>query len=193
MRIIGGEYRGRKIKQPPFGFVRPTKDRIREAVFNMIAEKTPGSVVLDLFAGSGAYGLEGLSRGAQRVVFVEGSAKCARILGENITDLGVRSKTSIIVDDAAGVVKDLSERGDSFDIIFADPPYDKDLAKKILIIINYYDILKPSGLLIIEHSRLEALAGVEGRLSVLKQKTYRNTVISVLIKNDKKSDLSRDF
>ena len=100
MRIIGGEFRGRKIKQPASEAVRPTKDRIREAVFNIIAEKVPGSDVLDIFAGSGAYGLEALSRGAQRCAFVEEKEECGRIITENIRLLGVGGRARVTTEDA---------------------------------------------------------------------------------------------
>ena len=181
MRIIGGEFRGRKIKQPEFETVRPTKDRIREAVFNMIAGKTNGSLVLDLFAGSGAYGLEALSRGAARAVFVEKDKRCSRIIEENLRTLGIEEeeKDIIIIKDTFDFIENIEKTRKGFDLIFSDPPYNKGMAKKILIKVNQYDILNPSGLLIIEHHAAESLPEEEGNVSILKQKTYGDISVSV--------------
>ncbi|RKY43277.1 MAG: 16S rRNA (guanine(966)-N(2))-methyltransferase RsmD [Candidatus Makaraimicrobium thalassicum] len=182
MRIIGGKYRGRRIKQPGFAAVRPTKDRIREAVFNIIAAKVPGAGVLDIFAGSGAYGLEALSRGAEKALFVEKNRRCGRAIGENIRLLGAEERARIITGDVFKSMELLAKSGQSFDLAFSDPPYNRGMAKKTLIIINHYDILKPAGLLIIEHHRAEDIPEVEGNVSIFKQKTYKNIFISVFLK-----------
>jgi 16S rRNA (guanine966-N2)-methyltransferase len=182
MRIIGGEFRGRKIKQPPFEAVRPTKDQVREAVFNVIAEKVPGSKVLDIFAGSGAYGLEALSRGAEECVFVEKRSQCSRVITENIRLLGIVERTKIKTKDALKTLELFGKNGERFDLIFSDPPYNKGMGKKTLIMVSHYDILKPAGLLIIEHHRSESIPEVEGNVSIFKQKTYGDISISVFLK-----------
>ncbi|MDD5634541.1 MAG: 16S rRNA (guanine(966)-N(2))-methyltransferase RsmD [Candidatus Omnitrophica bacterium] len=181
MRIIGGQFRGRKIKQPELETTRPTKDRIREAVFNIIAVRVPGSKVLDIFAGSGAYGLEALSRGAEEAVFVEKNKVCSGVLNENIQVLGVTDDSEVIAADFFEIGGTLKEKG-PFDLVFLDPPYSKNLAKKALIMINQYDILGHSGLLIIEHSSEESLPGKEGGISLVKQKTYKKICISIFLK-----------
>jgi len=165
MRIIGGEFRGRKIAFPEKKDVRPTKDRIREAIFNVIAEKVPGAKVLDIFAGSGAYGLEALSRGAESAVFVDNDEDCCDIINKNIKSLSLKEDCSIKRYDVFGIIEEISSKKHKFDLIFADPPYNIGLAKKTLIMINQYDILSPSGLLIIEHSRHESLPESDGKLS----------------------------
>ncbi|MGB2600502.1 MAG: 16S rRNA (guanine(966)-N(2))-methyltransferase RsmD [Candidatus Omnitrophota bacterium] len=182
LRIIGGQFRGRKIKHPETVTVRPTKDRIREAVFNMIAEHVPGASVLDLFAGSGAFGLESLSRGAERVVFVEQDSSCSSVLAGNISSLEVEAQTAIIRKDAFKSIELLNEDKEGFDLIFSDPPYNMGMAKKTLIMINHYDILNPSGLLIIEHHRREEISDLSGNVSLCKQKTYKDISISVFRK-----------
>ncbi len=179
MRIIGGEFRGRKIRQPGTGAVRPTKDRIREAVFNIVAAEVPGAKVLDIFSGSGAYGLEAVSRGAEKAVLVESDRSSAGTISENVRALGVGDKVRTEVADAFETVESLSEDKERFDLVFADPPFGKGLAKKTLLIINQYDILFPSGLLIIEHHAEECLPETEGNLSVYKKKTYGDILISV--------------
>ncbi len=179
MRIIGGSLRGRKIEYPDSKDVRPTKDRIREAVFNVIARDVPGSRVLDLFAGSGSYGLEAYSRGALFVLFVDNSKTSCDTITSNIVKLDAGSRCEVSSSDVFGLFDEKNNvRSAFFDLIFADPPYAKGLAKKALIMINQYDILSPSGTLIIEHDSGESLPEKEGKLSLFKQKTYKNVNIS---------------
>ena len=182
MRLIAGEHRGRKIKQPSLDIARPTKDRVREAVFSMLASNVPASRVLDIFSGSGAYGLEALSRGAASCTFIEKNPKCSGVLKENITLLGLEGVSSVITLDAEKVIKILGEEDRKFDLIFADPPYKYNIIKKLLIMIYQYDILNPTGALVIEHSAKEKLPDVEGDITIYKQKTYGNTSISVFLK-----------
>ncbi len=180
MRIIGGEYRGRKIRYPELEQVRPTKDRVREAVFNMIAEWISGARVLDLFAGSGSYGLEAVSRGAASVLFVEENGQCVRTIGENVDTLGCSARTLIISGDVFDALKRFGSAGkEKFDLIFADPPFRQDTAKKTLLAINNYDIVNRSGLLVIEHHVGESLQGVAGDITLFKQKTYKDISISL--------------
>jgi len=193
MRIIGGKYRGRKIKQPKSKTVRPTKDRVREAVFNVIAEKVPDSRVLDLFAGSGAYALEALSRGAKEAVFVEKEQITAGIIKENVRILEIEEPTKIIVRNVDKAMDLLNRENRQFDLIFCDPPYNIDMIKKTLIMVNHYDILSHLGLMVIEHHRDENIPRYEGNVFICKQRTYGKTLISIFQKNDKKSNLSRDI
>jgi len=182
MRIIGGEFKGRKIEYPEFKTVRPTKDRIREAVFNMIAEWVPGARVLDLFAGSGAYGLESLSRGALELVLVDNDARCAEVIEKNVSTLKIKNKAKVLTDDVFEAIPILSNSKERFDIVFADPPFNKEMAKKTLITINHYDILNRPSLLILEHSRNEAVPEEEGSAIISRQKTYKDILISLYIK-----------
>ncbi len=179
MRIIGGHLRGRKIIQPSLDTVRPTKDRIRESVFNIIAVETPEAVVLDLFSGSGAYGLEALSRGAARAVFVDKDPECCKVIAENIKILGLEDISTVLTGDAEDIIESLAASGDRFDLIFSDPPYNSNVSKNILLKINQYDILNPSGTLVIEHLSAENIPKEGGNVSLCKQKTYKDIDISV--------------
>ena len=183
MRIIAGEFRGRKIKRPESDLTRPTKDMVRESVFNMIGQYMPDKNVLDLFAGRGAYGLEAISRGAIEAVFVENDINSSKAIEENINTLKVGEKTKIIKADAFKALKDLGEKKERFDLVFCDPPYSKGLAKKALNMIYQYDILMPSGMLVIEHHREEVLPEALSDLFLTKNKTYRYTSISIYNKN----------
>lgn len=122
LRIIGGMWRGRKLRFPPSPEIRPTPDRVRETLFNWIAARLPGARCLDLFAGSGALGLESLSRGATHVTFVERDAAAARELGARLSEWGA-SGAEVEHGDA---LRFLGGAGRPFDIVFLDPPFDSD-------------------------------------------------------------------
>jgi 16S rRNA (guanine(966)-N(2))-methyltransferase RsmD len=181
MRIIGGTYRGRKIEWPDLGSVRPTKDRIRQAVFNVLGDTVENRRVLDLFAGSGAFGLEALSRGATGCIFVDDDVRCVKVIKKNMMFLGVNA-ADIIRGDVFKTVEELHRKKESFDIIFADPPYNAGLAKKTLITLGCYDILTRPALVIVEHHEDEGLSEGQGSLSILKQKTYNDIVVSFYLK-----------
>jgi 16S rRNA (guanine966-N2)-methyltransferase len=119
LRIIGGEWRGRKIHFPPVEAIRPTPDRVRETIFNWLQADTPGSCCLDLFAGSGALGLEALSRGARRVVFVDVDPAVTRHLSDTLATLKC-DRADVVRSDAA---RYLAGTAEPFDIVFLDPPY----------------------------------------------------------------------
>jgi len=182
MRIIGGKYRGRKIQFPLDRSVRPTKDRIRESVFNMIAEWLPGSRVLDLFAGSGAYGLEAVSRGATTAVFVDDNVRSIKLIQENARTLGIVEGIIALKEDVFSGIETLEKRKEKFNIVFSDPPYNKYLAKKTLITIDRCDILIRPGLLVLEHHKEECLPEDGLGLSILKKKTYKDISITVYVK-----------
>jgi 16S rRNA (guanine966-N2)-methyltransferase len=129
MRIVAGEWRGRRIKAPAGNTVRPTADRVREAWMSILQHRLPGASVLDLFAGSGALGLEALSRGAASVVFVEIAPASLRALGENIETLGAGEAVTVRRGDALRFVEALERH--AFDLAFADPPYGHGAAVRL--------------------------------------------------------------
>lgn len=130
MRIIAGRWRGHRLRPLTGKGVRPTTDRVREAWMSALGGTLTGLSVLDLFAGSGALGLEALSRGAERVVFVERSRGVLRILEGNIEHLGASEEVTVVVDDAFRYVSTLTER--AFDVALADPPYDTGDARQMI-------------------------------------------------------------
>lgn len=136
MRIIGGTYRGRPLVAPDGLAVRPTTDRVREALFNILEHgDTPlaGACVLDLFSGSGALGLEALSRGARSVLFVETDADARGAIRENVESLGATGATRIFRRDATQLGSMPGDKGGPFDLVFLDPPYGKGLGMKALV------------------------------------------------------------
>jgi len=158
MRIIAGKYRSRIIRMPKAAEIRPTKDRVRESLFGILGELVCGKTVLDLFAGSGAFGIEALSRGARRAVFVEKDGRCVRTIKENLSLLGIgEDSASVVRADALKALEGLELKKERFDLVLLDPPYYKDMAKKCLIKINRHDILSPHCVIAAEHHKNDVL------------------------------------
>src|SRR5581483_3438657 len=118
MRIIAGRFRSRKLKTVPGISVRPTPDRLREALFNVLAPRIKGAVFLDAYAGSGAVGIEALSRGAQRVILIEKNARALETIRENLSSLGIKDEATLVRGGAAALLPDYAA-----EIVFIDPPY----------------------------------------------------------------------
>ncbi len=179
MRIIGGQYRSRLIEMPKGADARPTQDRVREAIFNILADVN-GKRVLDLFAGSGAYGLEALSRGACHAVFVENNSRCLSAIESNLTSLDIpESKHTVLRSSAYVALPVFAKDAEQFDLIFVDPPYHKDMARKCLIYLDYYDILSKAGLVVVEHFKVDSLETELENIVPEKERKYGDTVISI--------------
>lgn len=146
LRIIGGEWRSRRLPFADVPGLRPTPDRVRETLFNWLQGRTPGSRCLDLFAGSGALGFEALSRGAQDVVMVEKHPAAAAVLRENIALLGAQHAT-LIHDDA---FRYLQRETAAFDLVFLDPPFRQNLLGPVLESLFSRSLLKPNGMIYLE-------------------------------------------
>lgn len=143
IRITSGEFRSRTIKSPRSNFTHPMGAREKIALFNMVADYLPGARVLDAFAGSGALGIEALSRGALGAVFVEKNAKVARAIKENLRSLGLMGKSEVYVSEVGKYVTE-----EKFDLIIADPPYDNFEIEDIIYLTKY---LKDGGALVLSH------------------------------------------
>lgn len=158
MRIIGGKHRGRKLAEFSTGEIRPTADRAKEALFNILAPQIVGAEVLDLFCGSGSLGLEAVSRGAKRAHFNDISKNSLTVLKKNILSLGEDGKCTVTNRDFSEF---LSTSADRFDIIFIDPPYRQEYGIRALEIIAERGLLNDGGIAVYERDR--AFAGeVEG-------------------------------
>ncbi|MFA5085620.1 MAG: 16S rRNA (guanine(966)-N(2))-methyltransferase RsmD [Candidatus Omnitrophota bacterium] len=182
MRIIGGEYKSRSISMPRGVEIRPTQDKVREALFNILGDIT-GRRALELFAGSGAFGIEAISRGAVSVTFVDNNFRCVQTIKSNLESLGItKSKYSVIKGNALTMPEKFLGRGQEFgkfDIVFLDPPYYRGMAKKCLINIDSYDIVSPVGLVIVEHSKKDALYAELERFVFVDERRYGDTVITI--------------
>ena len=158
MRVITGIYKGRRLKTLEGSAVRPTSDRMRETLFNILAPRIEGARFLDLCAGSGAIGIEALSRGAGQVTFVESSRKSSTVISENLRHCEIRNGYTFIARDALMTLKYLAQEKQQFDLIYFDPPYDSELYSPVLWQIARGNLLTEDGILIVEHRRQLVLA-----------------------------------
>jgi 16S rRNA (guanine966-N2)-methyltransferase len=178
VRVIGGAAKGRKLRAPKGSSVRPTADRVKESLFNILQRDFFGARVLDVFAGTGNLSIEALSRGAAGAVLIDASERSGAIIRENLRRLGFAAQTEVWISPAARALKSLSRRGASFDFIFLDPPYEQDLVGRALEIIGRGNLLRPDGILVIEHSAREAVSATYGSLQLHDQRGYGDTLLS---------------
>ncbi len=173
MRVVGGACKRRLLKTPARG-VRPTRGSIREAIFNVLGGVVEDALVLDIFAGSGALGIEALSRGAKHCTFVE---KRPRVLRANLALLGLSDRSLVLSEDFRPALR--RSKGNAFDVIFCDPPYNRHHIQPTLEIIARYDLLSADGIIAAEHSPLEHYEMPEN-MKLWKQKNYGNTTVTFL-------------
>jgi len=179
VRVISGKLKGRRLVGGKKMRIRPTSDRVKESVFNVLQEEMVGKRVLDLFAGAGSFGIEALSRGAEWVTFVDASQQSINVLKKNLRNLNLESKSTVVRLDG---LKALNKLKQNFHMIFADPPYLKGFMQRIIDSITQSEILEKNGILILEHHKKETFSLPEEKLSVLKQKKFGDTVVSFLSK-----------
>ncbi len=183
-RIITGIFKSRVLKLPKSEFVRPSREMVRKAVFDVLGDCVKGKNILDLFSGSGAFGFEALSCGARKAVFVDSMHLCKKIIRENAALLDVEDKCDIICKDVFFVLPRLERLAEKFDIVFADPPYSGNLAKKFLLKIGKYDILLPSAIVVIEHYKKNELPDLCDNLALWQLKKYGDTFVSFYTLNN---------
>lgn len=180
MRVIGGTAKGQPLKSLPGENTRPTLDRVKESMFNMIQLHIFEAKVLDLFGGSGALGIEALSRGGKFAHFVEEHRGSISVIQENLGKTRLKEKSRILSMDFRRALETLKSEGQSFDLIFLDPPYGKGLEKEALELIAEKELLAPGGLIIIEQDKGESLEVSGEAYIVWKEKKYGNTFVRVL-------------
>lgn len=179
MRIITGIAKGISLTAPRGLAVRPTGDRVKESLFNMLGEKITGSLVLDMFAGTGNLGIEALSRGAAQAVFIDSGPRSVRCVRENLARTCLAERAIVLARDAWQALRQLAAEGRRFDIIFCDPPYNKGLAAKAPAMVGALDLLTPAGLLVVEHARHETMADETAKLQKVRDVKYGETVLSI--------------
>jgi RNA methyltransferase, rsmD family len=177
VRVISGSARGLKLNTPGDDRVRPTTDRVKESMFNIVQDWVYDSQVLDLFAGSGALGIEALSRGASQAVFCDNSLDSIKIIKSNIEKARVVDRSQIVSGDFKRCLRDMEAKNQSFDMIFVDPPYYEGLFEEVLDTIRSCKILKKDGIVIVEHDAKKPIGQVEG-LEVYKEKKYGITMLT---------------
>jgi len=201
MRITGGRFSGRRLEHPKGPPIRTTQDRIRQNLFNLLADRVEGARVLDLFAGSGALGIEALSRGAKEVTCVDRSGFAIRAIRENLktleigtryqkqqsvpgTELGKGEPVTVIRADAIQLLRRLHQRkAPPFDLVLLDPPYGRVWARKTLNALGRYAILSPSGVVVVEHAKQDPLPSQideeANRLVSQRQEQYGDTALTI--------------
>jgi RNA methyltransferase, rsmD family len=177
VRVISGSARGLKLNTPGDDRVRPTTDRVKESMFNIVQDWVYDSQVLDLFAGSGALGIEALSRGASQAVFCDNSLDSIKIIKSNIEKARLADRSQIVSGDFKRCLRDMEAKNQSFDMIFVDPPYYEGLFEEVLDTIRSCKILKKDGIVIVEHDAKKPIGQVEG-LEVYKEKKYGITMLT---------------
>lgn len=179
MRVIAGSFKGLQLKGSSKLNIRPTKDRVKEALFNIIGHKIVGANFLDLFSGYGNIGIEAISRGANSVTFVDNNKLCVKIIKENLSILKQNNpeKNSVLCDDVINILKNIRKYKYRFDIIFMDPPYDTNLAEKSLFEVNRYDILNQAGWIVTEIPSRKNISKKINQLKQFRKEIYGNTEI----------------
>jgi 16S rRNA (guanine966-N2)-methyltransferase len=180
VRIIGGECRGRKLRPVPGRGVRPTADRIREAVFNILGPSVRDATVLDLFAGTGALGLEALSRGAAAAVFVDRMPDALRTISRNLADLGLADRGRVVRWDLSRNLGPLRNHRPPFDLVFCDPPYGKGWLGTVLPRLFRAGCLAEGARLAVEHPAEESPPEVPGGPRLSDRRRYGKTLVSFL-------------
>lgn len=178
LRVISGSARGHRLKTPDSKATRPTADRVKESLFNIIAPHIESSNILDLYAGTGSLGIEALSRGAAAAVFVDSSDVNLKIIKYNLVHTRLEEKGRIIRGKLPDAVNLCGICSSKYDIVFMDPPYGKNFVIKTLNVILKSDIINKNGTIIIEREKDDKVPQKLGNIELVREKAYGGTVLS---------------
>ena len=178
MKIVGGEFKGRKLKNLKSVKMKATPMRVKEALFNILGNKVVGSSFLDLYAGSGQIGIEALSRGAEEVVLVDNHPVAIRLIRVNLGFLPAKEDLTLTRNNVLKAIGKLSKKRKEFDIIFLDPAYQSSLVKNTLQALAKSDIVKITSLVVAEHHKFLDLNKKIGSLERVRQERYGDTILS---------------
>lgn len=179
MRVVSGSCKGRPLKAVPGNTTRPTTDKVKEALFNMIGPYFDGGLGLDLFAGSGGLGLEALSRGLDKVIFIDREPKAIQTIYENLSACKFEEKAEVYRNDADRAIKPLIKREIAFDYVFLDPPYKKQQLVHLMEKMDKQGLVKLDGLIVCEHSFDIELPQAVGRFSQMKHEKYGMIAVTI--------------
>lgn len=179
MRIITGDFKGRRLEMPENYNIRPTTEKVKEAIFSIIAANLEDAVCVDLFSGTGNLGLEALSRGAAKCYFCDYSRESLALIKRNIERCRAEEWSVIIPGDFERTLTRLGERGEKIDIFFLDPPYKKGLYQKCFELINEYGLLAYEGIIIAEHNVSDSLDDRIWGFEKIKERTYGTVAITI--------------
>lgn len=181
MRVIAGCARGRQLKTKKGMETRPTADRVKESVFNILTQRIAGAHFLDIFAGNGGMGIEALSRGATKCVFIEKNNQCVTIIKGNLALCGLQDRAAVLSRDAPAAVASLQRHRQTFDIIFLDPPYHSPDLAKVMRQLARDNILAADGIVIVEHHIRDTGWRDESVWQIIREKVYGDTAMTFLV------------
>lgn len=186
MRVIAGSAKGHRLRGLRGLEVRPTADRIKEALFSIVLSRfdLAGASVLDLFAGTGALGIEALSRGAERAVFVERHAPMAKALEANLLRCGFRGRGEVVALPVERALRKLTDRGDRFDGVLLDPPYERGWLERTLVLLGEGVVLARDAWVMAEHHTDERLADAYGVLRLTQARSYGKTGLALFVRRE---------
>jgi 16S rRNA (guanine966-N2)-methyltransferase len=174
MRVTGGIGKGRRLKVPPGSRVRPTSDKVKQALFNILGEKVKGASFLDLYAGTGGVGIEALSRGAEKVVFIDDSRDSLQAVKKNVEQTGFNDRAQVIPHRAETFLRKTNER---FDLVFLDPPYSLEVETPLTLVWES-GVLNPGAIVVAEHFKKQASVPQAGGLTLYRETHYGDTVLA---------------
>lgn len=178
MRVIAGQFKGKRLKAPPGKNTRPITDMIKESLFNVLGDKVSGSIFLDLFAGSGSVGIEALSRGAEKVIFIDNNAMALKTIKQNISNCRINEGFEIYRNDVFKALEMLNRRERKFDLIYIDPPFtNTKIFDEVMKTIDNISILKQQGLLVIRTHRKLVLTNKLVNLEPYRSNIYGESVL----------------
>ena len=192
MRIITGRARGLQLNTPKNMDVRPTADRVKESVFNIIGNKIVQAQVVDFFAGTGNLGLESWSRGAAGITFIDLSRESLRIVESNILKCKAQEDCSVIKGNAVQVIERLYQQGKRFDFAFCDPPYKKGWLQQIVNALEKYHLLQEGGYLVMERSPQEEITCWPQGYELIRSVKYGDTVVDFIMYSNVVSDKDKN-
>lgn len=183
MRIITGKARGLQLTVPKTYDVRPTADRVKESVFNIIGSKIIGAEVIDLFAGTGNLGLESWSRGAKAITFIDESKESLRLVKSNIAKCRAEADCTVVKGSAPQVAERLAREGRRFDFAFCDPPYNKGWVQQIIAVLGSTPFLTEGGYLVVERSAHDELPTLPAGCELVRSSRYGETIVDFILYN----------
>lgn len=183
MRIITGRARGLQLTTPKNFDVRPTADRVKESLFNIIGSKITGARVLDLFAGTGNLGLESWSRGAKAITFIDASGESLRLVRSNIAKCRADADCTVIKGNAVSVIERLYGQKQQFDFLFCDPPYNKGWIGQIITALAQCPVIASGGYLIVERAQHDPLPDLPAGFEAIRSEKYGETLIDFIYYN----------
>jgi len=179
LRIIAGQRRGKRLAAPRNRDIRPTADRIRESIFSIISDRVDGACVLDLFAGTGAMGLEALSRGAAQATFVDSDSGAAALIRRNLAACGFADRGRVVRRNALDALVGMRGRN-IFDLVFMDPPYDRALVAPTLTVLSASAVAVPHALVVVEHAPGEHVPLQADGWQRIDQRRYGKPLVSFM-------------